>query len=299
MDEYAAPHEYSSYMHAEVTQTLVSNALQSSPIGITRVKSSRRNNGLTEPYDLQAAYLVVLQLKPFSDQDLWVDGKPAPHRPFSAGSLIVYDLDRHWVSDLRGSYDCLHFHVPYASLDEAADDLGAQRAGRLVCPPHLSVIDPTVHHLGQALLPALAHPERASRLFVDHLALALHAHLAHTYGSMQPPRLRGRLAPWQERRAREMMLAHLDGDLPLADLARACGLSRSHFSRAFRDTTGLPPHRWLMQARIERAMDYLRTSTLPLEQVAQLCGYADQSHFTRAFTRAAGQSPAAWRRAQH
>lgn len=296
MDQSTTSWEYSAHMHAEVTQTIVSSALQSSPVGITRVQSHRRDNGLTERYALESAYLVVLQLKPFSEQDLWVDGKPAPHRPFSAGSLIVYDLDRHWVADLHGSYDCLQFHVPQTALDDAAEDIGARRAGRLFCPPHLSVIDPAVHHLAQALLPALAHPECASRLFVDHLALALNAHLSATYGQMKPPRLRGGLVPWQERRATQMLLAHLDGNLPLADLAQACGMSRSHFSRAFRDTTGLPPHRWLMQARLERARDYLRSSRLPLSEVAHLCGYADQSHFTRTFTRMAGQSPAAWRR---
>lgn len=285
-------------MHAELTQTLVSHALPSSPIGITRVTSHRRDNGFTAPYALEAAYLVVLQLKPFHEQDLWVEGKPAPHRPFLAGSLIVYDLDRHWVADLRGSYDCLQFHVPQGALDEAAEDTGATRAGRLWCPPHEAVIDPSVHHLAQALLPALAHPECASRLFVDHLALALQVHLAVAYGALPRPRLGGRLAPWQLGRATELLLAHLDGQLPLAELARDCGMSRSHFSRAFRETTGLPPHRWLMQARFERAQAYLRTSRLPLAQVAQLCGYADQSHFTRTFTRMAGQSPAAWRRAQ-
>jgi len=130
------------------------------------------------------------------------------------------------------------------------------------------------------------------------MALALHAHLSKTYGSLTPPRLRGGLAPWQERRAKEMMLAHMDGDLPLADLAQACGLSRSHFARAFRETTGLPPHRWLMQARLDRAKDYLRTSQLLLGQIAHLCGYADQSHFTRTFSRAMGCSPVAWRRLQ-
>lgn len=298
MDQSATTWEYSAHMHAEVTQTIVSNALQASPIGISRVQSARRDNGLTEPYQLEAAYLVVLQLKPFSDQDLWVDGKPAPHRPSSAGTLIIYDLDRHWVSNLRGSYDCLQFYVPQSALDETAEDIGGRRAGRLFHPPHLATIDPTVHQLGQALLPALAHPECASRLFVDHMALALHAHLSKTYGSLAAPRLRGGLAPWQERRAKEMMLAHMDGDLPLADLAQACGLSRSHFARAFRETTGLPPHRWLMQARLDRAKDYLRTSQLLLGQIAHLCGYADQSHFTRTFSRAMGCSPVAWRRLQ-
>ena len=55
-------------------------------------------------------------------------------------------------------------------------------------------------------------------------------------------RLRGGLAPWQERRAKEILSANLDGDVPLKDVARECRLSVSHFSRAFRRTVGVAPH---------------------------------------------------------
>jgi AraC family transcriptional regulator len=298
MENRTATCEASAHMPAEVIQTLTSHALQAAPISLTRTRSTQPNSGFTEPYATEAAYLVVMQLQPFSEQDLWVDGKGAPHIPFQAGSLIIYDLERSWVANLRGAFDCLQFYVPQVTLDDMAEDLGAQRAGRLSCPPHLSVLDPTVHALGQALLPALAHPEQVSRLFVDHVALALHAHLAHTYGSLLPPRVRGQLAPWQARRAIDMLTEHLDGALSLAELASACGLSRSHFSKAFTQTTGLPPHRWLMRARVDRAKEHLRQSDLPLSQIAAVCGFADQSHFTRVFTRLVGAGPATWRRLQ-
>lgn len=301
MQEIDSSWKYSEHMHAELTQTIVSRALQGSPLGITRVRCDRRDSGLTDPYEREPAYLVVLQLRPFGEQDLWVGGRPAPHIPYSAGAMAIYDLERNWVSNLIGAYDCMQFYVPQTTLEEAADDLGARQIRRLHCPPHLAVADPVVHAIGQALLPALANPQQASTLFVDHIALALHAHLVHTYGNVlvPAPKLHGGLAPWQLQRAKDLMMAHLDGDIPLARLAQECGLSRSHFAKAFRESTGMPPHRWLVLQRVEKAKHHLTSSPLDLGQIALLCGFADQSHFSRAFSRVTGCSPGKWRRNPH
>ena len=108
--------------------------------------------------------------------------------------------------------------------------------------------------------------------------------------------VRGGLAPWQVRRAKEILSANLDGGVPLKEVARECRLSVSHFSRAFRRTMGVAPHHWLLTHRIEVAKEKLRDSRLSLSDVALACGFADQSHLTRVFTRMVGVSPGAWRR---
>lgn len=107
---------------------------------------------------------------------------------------------------------------------------------------------------------------------------------------------RGGLAPWQEHRATEMLEARLDGQVGIAELAKACGLSPSHFAHAFRRSTGMPPHHWLQHRRIDFARDLLKRTTMPLADVALACGYANQSHFGRVFTSLVGTSPGAWRR---
>jgi AraC-like DNA-binding protein len=61
---------------------------------------------------------------------------------------------------------------------------------------------------------------------------------------------------------------------------------------------GIAPHNWLLTRRIEVAKEQLRSSQLSLSDVALACGFADQSHFTRVFTRMVGVSPGAWRRAR-
>ena len=109
--------------------------------------------------------------------------------------------------------------------------------------------------------------------------------------------VRGGLAPWQERRATEILRANLQGGVPLKEVARECGISVSHFAHAFRRTLGVPPHRWLIDQRIALSKQKLRDGRLSLTDVAAECGFSDQSHFAREFRRTVGISPGAWRRA--
>ncbi|WP_256983786.1 hypothetical protein [Caballeronia sordidicola] len=152
----------SDFLPADVKQSVVSQLLPKGQIGISRLKTLRRNMGRTAPYELEDADLIVLQLHAFSEQDLWLDGRPAPFVPYNAGTVTVHDLDPNWLADLKGSFDCIHFHLPRQTLEESVDDIGGRRRPQLYLPPHLSVTDPVVHHLGQALLPALARPDNAS-----------------------------------------------------------------------------------------------------------------------------------------
>jgi AraC family transcriptional regulator len=106
----------------------------------------------------------------------------------------------------------------------------------------------------------------------------------------------GSLAPWQLRRAMDFMRVHLSGVISLQQLASACDISVSYFARGFKNGTGVPPHRWLVETRIEKAKDMLLNTKMPLAEVAAACGFADQCHLTRKFRRATGETPAAWRR---
>lgn len=108
----------------------------------------------------------------------------------------------------------------------------------------------------------------------------------------------GSLAPWQVRRLRGFVEAHLGRRLSVVDLAGEARLSRSHFSRAFRNSFGLPPHAYLTQRRLVRAMSMLRETTEPLAQIAVSCGCADQAHLSRLFRDATGCPPREWRRRQ-
>ena len=158
--------------------------------------------------------------------------------------------------------------------------------------------DPIVHHLGVCLRKARTQPSEMSSACVDHVVSALHAYLAQTGNAvpLDTPTARGGLAPWQLCRAEKAAASRLEGAVTLTDLATACNLSPGYFSRAFKQTTGMSPHRWVMERRVEKAEEMLVATKLSLAEIALACGFADQSHFTRVFSRIAGLTPGTWRR---
>jgi AraC family transcriptional regulator len=192
----------------------------------------------------------------------------------------------------------LMWFVPRASLNALADEISVPFIDELRFDPTVGMADETIRHLSASVLPALKAPHQINRLFFDHISMALAAHVAHAYGGMQiePRTPKGGLASWQVRRAKEMLVSDLTGATPLGDIATACGLSPGHFARAFRRSTGLAPHAWLLNARVDRAMALLLQPELALSDIALACGFADHSHFSRVFARHTGQSPRAWRR---
>jgi AraC family transcriptional regulator len=210
--------------------------------------------------------------------------------------VSLYDYRCNLQVNLRAAFDTVNFHIPRSVLDGLAHDLVGGRVSDLTVKQGSCLDDPVIRSLGAAVLPALENPESANLLFLDHIGWALAAHVAKAYGDAVPMTSRGGLAPWQERRAKEIMATQLDGNVRLADLAAACGLSTGHFVRAFRRTTNTTPYRWLLQLRLEQAQALMAGTSLPLASIALQCGFADQSHFTRTFNRILGVSPGLWRR---
>ena len=89
--------------------------------------------------------------------------------------------------------------------------------------------------------------------------------------------------------------SNADNPITLADLAREAGLSRMHFAAQFRKATGLRPHQYLLQRRVEKAKTLLATSSAPIAEVALSVGFSSQSHFTGVFKRLTNHTPLRWR----
>ena len=105
----------------------------------------------------------------------------------------------------------------------------------------------------------------------------------------------GGLIPWRESLATRLILDRLSETVEVADLARACALSRSLFSRAFKCSTGLSPQDWIRQQRLARAKQLIQSTDMTLTQISLECGFCDQAHFCHIFTRSEGINPFAWR----
>ena len=105
----------------------------------------------------------------------------------------------------------------------------------------------------------------------------------------------GGLTPWRESLVKQLILERLGESVEVTELARACALSRSHFSRAFKCSTGLSPQDWIRNQRIARAKQLIQSTDLTLTQISLECGFCDQAHFCHIFTRNEGITPFAWR----
>jgi AraC family transcriptional regulator len=281
--------------HTPLIKTIQKNSLAA-----TRCQLDMPFDTVTNPSPRDDAYMIVIQIHGKNSRELWLDGRPIKTEPLHAGGVVFHDLRRGRRFYFHDPLDAVNSYLPRKTLDAIAEDANAPRISDLKFTPGVGVMDHVVGELTRLLLPAFDNPDQVSQLFADHISLALGTHIAHAYGGMRSVAApsRGGLATWQERRAKELMSANLQRDVSIADVATECSLSAGHFARAFRRSTGLSPHQWLLQHRIDEAHGLLRDRRLSLAEIACACGFADQSHFTKAYTRLRGITPGAWRRQQ-
>ena len=282
----------------EEAPSIITKVLRKAEVAVTEIRSDNPRVGLTAAIPREDAYLVGLQLRDYPDHVLYEDGRQTEHCHLKAGDSVFFSLECDPVALIDKPFHSIHFYIPRSALNAIADDANAPRVRDLNYRPGQGVSDATIMCLGNSLLGALEQPERASKLFVDHVTLAVATHVAQFYGGLRPASrpARGGLAPWQARRAKEILSANLDGSVTLNEIASECGLSVSHFARAFRVSIGMAPHQWLLHRRLEYAKTLLPNEQMSLSDVALASGFADQSHFTRVFSKEIGTSPGAWRR---
>lgn len=151
--------------------------------------------------------------------------------------------------------------------------------------------------LADFLLRALTGKE-VSHAVNGHVAMALlEIRLANLeWRDGLPSALRGGLSARQIQLACQQLRGEVDLRIAGCAAARACRISRGHFSRAFKVSMGMTPRRFHIEQRVLRAQQLLEERELPIADIAIECGFSDQSHFTNTFSRLRRQTPAAWRR---
>ncbi|MDB5879383.1 MAG: AraC family transcriptional regulator [Variovorax sp.] len=247
----------------------------------------------TPPTD--RGFLVGVSMQPGHRRRILHEHHASSH-DFDAQSVYVRNFADHYRADLKGPFDFVLMEISRGFFEQAVDEGAGPAARTLECVTGLK--DPVLCALAAAMAPALEHPESASALFVDQMGLVIGTHLIQTYGggAAAATKKRRGLSRLHEARAKEILRSRLDGNVSIADVADACNLSRSHFIRAFRESTGQTPHQWMLKHRVELALGHMLGSQMPLAEIAHACGFADQSHFTRVFTQAMGAPPGNWRR---
>ncbi len=159
--------------------------------------------------------------------------------------------------------------------------------------PHFATTDPLVHGIGLALKAELESNGLGGRLYVDSLSTTLFMHLFRHYSAQKPilSAQEGGLPTYRLRQVVEYMDAYLDRDLALAELAAVAQMSPNYFTQLFKQSTGLTPHQYVIQRRVERAKHLLMEGKGTIADIALQVGFAHQSHLNRHFKRWVGVTP--------
>ena len=178
-------------MHLKDAPSLITRSLRSAELAVTETRDDDPVPGLSGSIALEDAYLVSLKLRDYPDCECWERGRCVIKTDIRAGTTYLYDLKRDPRFVIDKPFHSLYFYLPRSALDGIAEQSGAPRVGELAYQPGVGHDDAVVRHIGASLLEALRRPAETNQLFVDHMMLALTAHVAQTYGGLQSRRRTG------------------------------------------------------------------------------------------------------------
>ncbi|MFF5717187.1 helix-turn-helix domain-containing protein [Streptomyces buecherae] len=222
------------------------------------------------------------------------DGAPRRER-FHMGEALVNPA--HWASRPRWQDDVelLLLGIEPGWLEKLAAEGGA--TGKVELAPRYHFTDPLLRTLLERLVAEYAGPGPADPLYAQSLVQAAAAVVLRVAGRGGPAAARaGGLAPRRLAEVVDFIHAHLARRVTLAELAAVAGVSESHFTRAFRASTGASPHQYVLQRRLDHARRELVRTDRPIAEIAAEAGFADQSHLTRTMRRHDGATPRLLRR---
>lgn len=199
-----------------------------------------------------------------------------------------------WESTAQSAQGLFHVHLDDDVFEQARLDLSGQ--GDCSRPDQSRrLIDSRLQSIAAMMLAAAQADLLPPKLLWDSYSVLLAHALLNSIG--EPAHLvRGGLAPWQVRRCTDFLHEHAAENVGLEQLAALIGLSPFHFARAFKHSTGLPPHRYQLNLRIAHAKALLEETDAPVTDIAFKVGYESSQALARLFRREVGMSPSDYRR---
>jgi AraC family transcriptional regulator len=202
-----------------------------------------------------------------------------------------------WLEMEQGALEILHLYLGPDALLDYATERGFQ--GAATQSLRYTVSDPLLEQIGRAILAEMQAETAAGSLLVESLCSSLSARLLQSH-SMSPLDIAARLSrvgkldPRRLSRVLEYVHANLGDELDIRGMASAASLSRFHFARAFKASTGQTPYQYVSAKRLAQAK-MLLAQNQPIAEIALALNFSSQANFTRAFRREFGITPGRYR----
>lgn len=215
-----------------------------------------------------------------------------------AGSIRTVDPGRPFEVELSAPTETVHFYMRHHIWEEVVMDMTGKDPSRVRFDSRLIMSDPVLVSLFSTAVEGMLSRIREPFL-TDHLSRTMAAHILTAHMGISPTWKAttggGRHSP-EVSRAIEYIHANADRSIGLQDVADAAFRSASHLARLFTAEVGMPPHRYLINVRLQRAQQLLARTNTPIAQIAFDCGFSHQEHLTRTFRKFMKTTPAAYRR---
>lgn len=262
--------------------------------GLIRADIVRRTGLRRQETQIAAAnhaFLLNLQGAARAGED-YVDGRRVSFTPRPAGSIVFLPVDSEWSGwdegDANGAYLFVSMDAGFVRQTLGQEYLEALQ-------PQIGFRNAMIETALHTIAAELKHPDPTSVIMVESQAVQILVHLARLNGIASQPS-KGGFSSFDLKRVIALMEARLAAPPAPDELAREIGVSRRHFFRAFKQSTGKTPSAYMAGLRLKRALDLLRTTDQPVTEIALECGFASSSHFAYAFKRIHGASPLEYRR---
>jgi AraC family transcriptional regulator len=239
---------------------------------------------------------------------------PKRVRHWQAGRMTVHDVEENSITVMpafsagrwltEGPIDYAHLTLSLGLLGQLAREELDRDPREILLRDVVGLEDKLVSQLLLALLEQIGAGS-TSRLYqeclITTLAIGLLRRSSPSFAESnaewptRPIPVRGGLAGWQLRRVLDFMAENIAAEVGITDFVELTGLSRAQFFRAFKHSTGVSPHRYIMNMRIDRAKALLLVADATVQEVAASVGFNRMQHFAGCFRRVAGVSPHSYR----
>ena len=255
----------------------------------------RRSAGYEVPEHYCEQHGIMVSLSQLQGTERRIDGRYQLESQSVGDVALIPFQAHHWTVDAQQSESILLTLPPELVASSVAEVVNPER---IELVPTFAQPDPLIYGMSLALREELRFEEGSSRLYMDAIANLLCVHLLRHYStqSLSIRDYRGGLSRSTLGEVIDYVQDHLNQDLSVLELARIAQMSSYYFGRLFKQSMNMTPYQYLIQCRLEEARRLLRTTDLPIAEIASRTGFSSHSHLTTLFKKQFSVTPSAYRR---